>query len=143
MYDLFTPDPMNLVSGHAYDTTGWDTLLEYAAAQGKAAFFGEFGVPGDDAAAKAAYHDMLQQIVDDGVPLAAVWNFDRTSADEWSISSLPNGTRSWQLDEIQQFNQVPEPSTWALLVTGAAALFAFRHRKSTVARPSKITTGMF
>lgn len=133
IYDLLTPDPMNLVSGHAYDTTGWDTLLEYSAAQGKVAFFGEFGVPGDDDAAKAAFHDMLQQIKDDGVPLAAVWNFDRTSADEWSISSLPNGRRSWQLDEMQRFNQVPEPSFWALLVTGAAVPFAFGLRKSKVA----------
>ena len=63
MYDWFNPDPMNLVSGHAYDTTGWDTLLLFAAAHGKASFFGEFGVLGDDDAAKIAFHSMLQQIV--------------------------------------------------------------------------------
>jgi hypothetical protein len=35
---------------------------------------------------------------------------------------------------------VPEPSTWTLLATGAAALLAFRRRKSKAPQPSKITT---
>ena len=131
MYSLFNPDPMNLVSGHAYDTTGWSPLLQHAAAQGKAAFFGEFGILGDDDAAKIAFHNMLQQLVDNKVSLAAVWNFDRQQAgDPWSISSAPNGPRSWQLDEIQWFNQVvPEPSTFVLGALGVLALLMIGRRR--------------
>ncbi len=39
MYDLFNPSPMNLVSGHPYDTTGWDTLLEFCNRTGKGFVF--------------------------------------------------------------------------------------------------------
>ena len=124
MYDLFNPSPMNTIGGHPYDLTGWDTPINTAKAEGKATFFGEFGVLGNDSAAMAEFHDMLQMIADKKVDLAAVWNFDRQqSGDPWSISASPNGTRSWQLDQIQAMNLlIPEPSTFILSVLGMIAL---------------------
>jgi streptogramin lyase len=38
---------------------------------------------------------------------------------------------------------VPEPSTWAMLTTGAGVLLVFPRRKSKAARLNKITTGAF
>lgn len=38
---------------------------------------------------------------------------------------------------------IPEPSTWALLATGASALIVFRRRRNRAAQQNRITTGAF
>jgi hypothetical protein len=77
---------------------------------------------------------MLQMIADKKVDLAAVWNFDRRlSGDPWTISASPNGTRSWQLDQIQAMNLlIPEPSTFILGMLGVIALLGTQCRRASV-----------
>jgi hypothetical protein len=99
------PDPINVVSVHAYK----DNLARVpaAAATARAAkkplFAGEFGVPGQRSAeTEKEFADMLAAIERERVPLAALWVYDHGDTDPMSVTAA-NG-RSWQLAAVAEAN---------------------------------------
>jgi len=117
-----TPDPNNLVSVHVYpfekkgrfgrEGVAYREVLELcmntARGAGKALFVGEFGAPdteedGGPEKARAECKEILAAIVDTGVPLAALWNYDLPSQEHF-INITPTNHRSYLLDELQKAN---------------------------------------
>lgn len=99
------PDPVDVLSVHAYDHFDFALSLQIAARSRKPLFVGEFGVPGHSAEAQATFTTALKQIEDGPVPLAAVWNYGSGGAgpdSEWAI--LPTGQRFYQLKAIANVN---------------------------------------
>jgi hypothetical protein len=116
------PTPLNSISVHLYPHTryfrgepaGNDVrqLLTItrgvAESQKQIVFVGEFGVPTRtnvvEADEKKMFADMLQGIIDAGVPLAAIWDFDPDPEfdKEWNIYSP---RRRYQLDAVEAANR--------------------------------------
>lgn len=118
-----TPDPHNLISVHMYPfdrRRRFDTpLISYedilrlsmntARTSGKGLFVGEFGAPDDEEnggpdRARREVFAQLTAIERSGVPLAALWNFDLPSQEDFINVSLTNH-RSYLLDAIMHANR--------------------------------------
>jgi hypothetical protein len=116
-----TPDPATMISAHVYpiDTKRFDredvkyaeTLrlcMDAARNAGKALFVGEFGAPdaeedGGREKARAECLAQIQAIVDTGVPMAALWNYDLPSQ-EATINVTPANHRGYLLEELERAN---------------------------------------
>ena len=135
--------PFDMISGHAYGSTALEDINAAVAVsqqEHKPLFVGEFGVPGTKAESQALFQEMLNTLVADKVPLAAVWAFDETgqtaAAGEASYYSItPTNGRSFMLAEIEAANAadgnpVPEPATLGLFgLGGALALLLPKRRR--------------
>ncbi|MGE5610265.1 MAG: cellulase family glycosylhydrolase [Bacillota bacterium] len=98
------PDPMNVISVHAYGEVDIKPSLQIAQKAKKPLFVGEFGtLGGDDVPSRSAFLKMLAWIESEPVPLAAVWAFDCPDTPEWSIR-LDN-PRAYQLKAIADANR--------------------------------------
>ncbi|HEX2973255.1 MAG TPA: cellulase family glycosylhydrolase [Tepidisphaeraceae bacterium] len=98
------PDPMNVISVHAYGEVDIKPSLAIARKAKKPLFVGEFGVlGGDDAPSRVAFMNMLHWVETEPVPLAAVWAFDCPDTPEWNIR-LDN-PRAYQLQAIAAANR--------------------------------------
>ena len=131
------------ISGHAYGSTALEDInlaTAVSAQLHKPLFVGEFGVPGTKAESQSLFQEMLNTLVADKVPLAAVWAFDEPDqtmaegeANDWSIT--PTNDRSFMLTAIEAANAadgnpVPEPPTLGLFgVGGALGLLLLKRRR--------------
>ncbi|HAB19456.1 MAG TPA: hypothetical protein PLX89_09695 [Verrucomicrobiota bacterium] len=103
------PSPIDTLSVRGYDLkTDLGRIpqaMAVAAAVKKPLLVGEFGVPGRKSTeAQAAFSSVLQCLVTNQVPLAALWVFDfAAQSADWSVTTLND--RGWQLEEIAQANQ--------------------------------------
>jgi len=103
------PSPINTLSVRGYDLkTDLGRIpqaMAVAAALKKPLFVGEFGVPGPPSTEnRAAFSSVLQCLVTNQVPLAALWVFEFAgqSAD-WSVTATND--RAWQLEEVARANR--------------------------------------
>lgn len=98
------PDPMDVISVHAYGEVDIKPSMQIARKARKPLFVGEFGaLGGDSPQALAAFLQMLTWIENESVPLAAVWAYDCPDTPEWSIR-LDN-PRAYQLKAIADANR--------------------------------------
>ena len=101
------PDPIDTLCIHAYsdeDIARLSHAMCASVASRKPLFIGEFGVPGKPtAASERTFRKMLNQIVQLGVPLSALWVYDFSMQDEnWNVR--PDSARAFQLDAIAEVN---------------------------------------
>ena len=107
MLALLHPDPINVVSLHAY---GADVeRIEWAgkAAQklGKPLLIGEFGVLGEETpATHQQFLGVLHQVERSGAPLAAVWVFDLPAHEQRRGNISGHNARRYRLQAIQAAN---------------------------------------
>jgi hypothetical protein len=101
------PDPVNVISVHAYG----DSLDQIAPAARIAAglkkplFVGEFGVPGPpDAKTREQFAALLAAIEKARVPLAALWVYDFGGQDE-TFNVTAGNVRAYQLKAIAEANE--------------------------------------
>lgn len=111
---LANPDPVNAISVHAYqdDDQRLAAAMSVSRKLNKPLFVGEIGSPGNSAEDNAICRRLVQAVVDQRVPLAALWVFDLPSQPDFTIT--PDNKRSWQLDLIvdanRQLKQPPVPA---------------------------------
>lgn len=102
-----TPDPLNLVSVHSYgedDLALMPLIAVTAKRMGKPLLIGEFGVPGPrDESSERLFRAQLAAIEENGVALAAAWEFDTRIRSEWNI--VEGGDRGYMLEAIREANQ--------------------------------------
>jgi endo-1,4-beta-mannosidase len=136
----------DMISGHAYGSTALEDInaaMAVSQQEHKALFVGEFGVPGTQAESQALFQEMLNTLVADKVPLAAVWAFDETgqtsaAGDSSYYSITPTNARSFMLGLIEAANAadgnpVPEPTALGLFGLGAAlGLLLLKRRRGAV-----------
>jgi endo-1,4-beta-mannosidase len=118
------PEPINMLSTHIYpealsrryfarDNVSYADLLAAAMdasrQSGKPLFVGEFGAPEGKGAEQAAearsqFTQLLQAILDSGVPLAALWVFDYPPQDgEWNVTG--DNHFAYRLEMIRDANR--------------------------------------
>jgi hypothetical protein len=101
------PDPLNVISIHAYGEAleKIPAAAEAAAGLKKPLFVGEFQV--QDAAPEAAqqaFRKVLEQIEKSGAALAAVWVYDLPSQkNDFNVTTT--NSRAWQLKAIAEANR--------------------------------------
>jgi endo-1,4-beta-mannosidase len=105
MLALNNPDPVGVISLHAYDEKDLQRL-EWAARVAvqtrKPLFVGEFGSGISNKGTDAMFRRLLKAILDVRAPLAALWVFDFASQPEWNVRYDNAG--AWQLQEIARAN---------------------------------------
>lgn len=103
---LNNPDPLNLVSVHAYGDCV-EQLKQTAAtcrALRKPLFVGEFGSPKTGAASEAEFARLLQAVQDVQAALAAVWVYNYNPQDkDWNVTTT--NPRSYQLRALSDANR--------------------------------------
>jgi hypothetical protein len=105
------PSPCDVISVHWYpdhhDLQSLKLSLDAAAMAGKPLFVGEFGVPGSPTEQSRARFTQALQVVEQQVPLAALWVFDFRGPNktqlEWNVTA--DNERSYQLRAVAQANQ--------------------------------------
>jgi len=105
------PSPCDVISVHWYpdhhDLLGLEVALDTATKVGKPLFVGEFGVPGAPTEQSQAQFSRALQVVEERVPLAALWVFDfhvpNKQQVKWNVT-LDN-ERAYQLRAIAQANE--------------------------------------
>jgi len=99
------PDPVNLISVHAYgeDDRRIPAAMEVSRRIGKPLFVGEFGAPGETPETEKVCRRLLDAVLAEGVPLAALWVFDLTNQKDLNITAT--NARAWQLDLIAAVNR--------------------------------------
>ena len=110
MVALANADPIGAISLHVYEDDHIQLLaqsVEVARKLNKPLFIGEFGTPGDSAEQAAKFRRQLQIILDQRIPLAALWVFDFAQQKDWNITA--DNARAWQLDAIAEANQKLRP----------------------------------
>lgn len=139
-----TPDPMDLISIHTYPQLEDDRFnegvvplseilalcQEVSAATGKALFIGEIGFRtdppmGTPTETHAAFHNAMTTLETSGVPLAALWVYDRLDpSDLWNMSTTND--RAWMLDSLAATNHdiAPPPPPLPLTLTAPALIGA-------------------
>jgi hypothetical protein len=105
MLQKLNPDPINCISLHVYENDDLQLLkaMEVSRQQNKPIFVGEFGAPGTTTAQGNNFHRLLKAIVENGVPLAAVWVFDLSSQKGFNVTI--SNERFWQLKLIAEANR--------------------------------------
>lgn len=118
MLGYLTPDPMNAISVHLYDTEeqrfgrvckAEDLLrvsLTAARRMRKPLFVGEFGASDEKGPqeARRRFSDLLSAVEREGVPLAALWVYDYGGQDgAWNVTAA--NSRAYQLDAIAEANR--------------------------------------
>ena len=122
--NLINPHPYNVISVHIYPThlekyfsdikvNDFETLINYAVAGAKKfdriLFVGEFGVCRKDKhlikEERTLFKELLNAIVEKGVPLSALWVFDRQKENDECNVTFEND-RSYQLQEVIKFNKI-------------------------------------
>lgn len=100
-----TPDPMNLISIHTYgeDFRRIPAAMEISRRIGKPLFVGEFGAPGETPEAESVCRRLLETILAERVPLAALWVFDHANQKDLNVTAI--NARAWQLDLIASVNR--------------------------------------
>lgn len=101
---VLNPDPYNLISMHIYEN--FSEAYHSASHQlKKPIFVGEFGVPGEGEAVKAAFKDRFARVnaISD---FSAIWVFDYQVNDtNWYVNAA--SPRSWVLDMITDSRRLP------------------------------------
>ena len=99
------PDPISGISLHAYedDDQRFAHAMEVSRLMNKPVFIGEFGAQHETEPQAAKFRRLLKAVVDNDIPLAAVWVFDHPAQKDFNIA-VDNG-RAYQLDLIVQANQ--------------------------------------
>lgn len=112
------PDPFDTISIHIYPNQDGQysagakdldglirNVMQHALADNRPLVIGEFGAPatlGPDKE-RAVFHDLVDAIVDNNVPLAAFWVFDYDRQDgQWNVT-LDNN-RSYMIDVVAKAN---------------------------------------
>jgi hypothetical protein len=106
MLDYLTPDPFNGLSAHVYkvdDRTRLTQAMIVSRKLNKPLFVGEFGVPGDAPEQAIDFQQHLKAILDQQIPLSALWVFDFTNQPEFSVNET--NSRNWQLESIAEANR--------------------------------------
>jgi hypothetical protein len=105
MLEKVNPDPVNAISVHMYEHNDQRLAMamEVSRKMDKPLFVGEFGAPGETPKAMEDARRLLKAIVDDGVPIGALWVFDLSSQQEWNVTGT--NARAWQLDLIGEANR--------------------------------------
>ena len=107
MLALLHPDPIDVVSVHAYgDDVGriaW--AAEAARKLGKPLLIGEFGVLGEETPEiRRQFLDVLDQVERSGAPLAAVWVFDLPAHEQKRGNITGHNARRYRLQAIAEAN---------------------------------------
>ena len=99
------PDPLSVISVHAYaQDARIAPTLEVARTAHKPLFIGEFGVSGPPTpATEQQFNQTLSLIERLQVPLAALWIYDFSHQDEWSVTAT--NPRAYQFQAIAAANQ--------------------------------------
>ena len=99
------PDPINGISLHAYedDDQRFAAAMEVARKLNKPIFIGEFGTQHTTDAQAAKCRRLIEAIVDNGIPLAALWVFDHPDQQDFNITA--DNARAYQLDLIAEANR--------------------------------------
>ena len=99
------PDPISGISLHAYedDDQRFAHAMEVSRLMNKPVFIGEFGAQLETEPQAAKFRRLLKAVVDNDIPLAAVWVFDHPAQKDFNITA-DNG-RAWQLNLIAEANQ--------------------------------------
>lgn len=104
MLILGNPDPVSVMSIHAYDDCL--TLVGQARAVAERArkplFVGEFGAAGHSEATRKEFFALLEALERARVPLAALWVFDYARQTDWSVTAT--NPRAYQLEAIAAAN---------------------------------------
>jgi len=105
MLALVNPDPINCISVHVYgdDDQRLARALEVSRQLNKPLFAGEFGIGGEKSEQSAHFRRLLNAIVDQPIPLAALWVFDLSSQKDFNVT--PTNARASQLDMVAEANK--------------------------------------
>ena len=101
-----TPDPVNVISVHAYgEVERIKPTWDIAKGAKKGLFVGEFGVAkARSPETEKQFADLLGEIERCQIPLAALWVYDFGDQDqEWNVTAA--NARSWQLAAITEANK--------------------------------------
>jgi len=100
-----TPDPVSVVSIHAYEKSEASLREALATAHKlkKPLFVGEFGAPGPPEKSEQDFNSLLSVIEAGKVPLAALWVFDLQQQDA-TFNVTAGNARSYQLRAISAAN---------------------------------------
>ncbi len=106
MLALVNPEPISAISLHIYrdEDRRLRQAVDVARRLNKPVFVGEFGEPGTTPEAEVACRRLLKAILDNDVPLAALWVFDLASQRD-SFSVTASNARAWQLDLVGGANR--------------------------------------
>jgi hypothetical protein len=108
---LLNPDPMNMLSVHAYYENGrppsLQPYLDTAASCKKPLFVGEFGATGNTAQTRSEFNSLLTMV--GSAPLSAMWVYD-LSLQDGTCNVTPTNDRRWMLDAIESPNHRPSSS---------------------------------
>ncbi len=109
MLTLANPDPVSGIALHAYedDDKRFPAAMAVSRKLNKPLFVGEFGAQGETPEQAAKCRRLLQSIVDQEIPLAALWVFDLKSQQDFNVTA--DNARSWQLDLISEANRSFQP----------------------------------
>jgi hypothetical protein len=110
------PDPLDVVSVHAYDgdVDRVPDAVRVAHDIGKPLFLGEFGVL-DGPYAREELAAVLQTIEEAGVDLAALWVYDHANQPDWSVTAT--NARCWQLLAVAAAHARLQPTTTTTTTT--------------------------
>lgn len=106
MLAKMNPDPINAISVHAYDDADAQRIagaMTVARNTNKPLFVGEFGAPGETAEQGSKVRRLLDAIVEQQVPLSALWVYDFGSQKDFSVTAT--NARAWQLTLITDANE--------------------------------------
>ncbi len=105
MLALANPDPINCLSVHVYGDAvqRLAQALEVSRQQNKPLFVGEFGVEGNSPEEAERFRQMLKAIMNQQVPLAALWVFDFSAQKDLNVTAT--NARAWQLELISDANK--------------------------------------
>ncbi|MCY2952147.1 MAG: hypothetical protein NTU53_09245 [Planctomycetota bacterium] len=98
------PEPMNVISVHAYGLVDIAPMLQIVQVAKRPLFVGEFGVPGADERAREQFGAMLGWVEWQAVPLAALWVYDYAGQNgQWNVTV--SNERSYQLKAVSEANR--------------------------------------
>lgn len=107
--NLLNPEPVDAISVHLYAVDearlGW--AAQAARKLNKPLFVGEFGAPGATPAAEVVCRRQIKALLDNEVPLAALWVFDFKSQKEFDVTA--DNARAAQLEWVAEANQALAP----------------------------------
>jgi arylsulfatase A-like enzyme len=105
MLAFVNPEPIDVVSVHAYeeDVPRLVASLEASRRINRPLFVGEFGARGETPEQAAAFRRLLAAIVENEIPLAALWVFDLARQGDFNVTAT--NARAWQFEAIAEANR--------------------------------------